>query len=197
MDEEGLHRHYSDEDICKIADAISLLCLQPETIDKLERTADSYKVLLFSYEYSLRRKEKRLILAKMAISARFIAQSWKNFDACTIHALPALNVTPDELKTFALKTIRKANRLPRRGANPKMARLKFIEEVAHLFVELTGKEPTRSVDPTTSKERGQFRTFVVAALEPLDKDALKGVNHGIRQVIEERAGKGRQPSREA
>ena len=85
-------------------------------------------------------------------------------------------------------------RNPPKGPEPKLARLHFIGELVSIFHDVTHSSPGRRVRQVslgygdTSEEYGPFRDFVCAALEPLNPNALRGVDKDIKRAITELKG---------
>ena len=72
---------------------------------------------------------------------------------------------------------------PRNGA-----RFLFVYGLAQIFQNITGERPTRRYREsrdTVHKERlyGPFKTFVVAALEPIDHTAVQGIDDVIKDCL--------------
>ncbi|MEE8263121.1 MAG: hypothetical protein V3R83_11720 [Gammaproteobacteria bacterium] len=79
-------------------------------------------------------------------------------------------------------------RLPSdRGGRPRRDALRwFVEALAHFYYRETGKPPKRSYDPKNKRDCGRFHELVLAALLPIDPEAVRMSNMGhiIREVIE-------------
>jgi hypothetical protein len=74
-------------------------------------------------------------------------------------------VDTSDLRVIARAARRLAEEISKSGSDRRRARRQFIADLASIFYRLTGKRAGRSVH---DGESGQFRDFVMAALEPID-----------------------------
>ena len=85
------------------------------------------------------------------------------------------------------------NSSPKRGALKKPARYDFVNELADIYEQFTGRKACKVGKESGAKSGrkllGRFYNFVLAALKPIDPDACAGIRDVIDAVIEAR-GKG-------
>ena len=95
-------------------------------------------------------------------------------------ALPAIDA--DVLDNLAEATEQAANRIPKGGANPRRARKVFIATLGEIYLAAKDELPTFS-RRLTGESSGRFFKFVEAALRPLNRHALSGLEHVVRPVV--------------
>ena len=86
--------------------------------------------------------------------------------------LPELLPKLDEIATKYTKG-RREKHLPR---------YVFVKALAHIYEKGGQGRPTRRHDGHKGRDYGPFREFVLACLEPLDPEAVRGIDDVIRKV---------------
>ena len=99
-------------------------------------------------------------------------------------ALPAIDA--DDLDNLAEAAEEAANRIPMGGANPRQARKVFVAKLGEIYLAATGECPTLG-RRLTGEPSGRFFEFVEAALRPLNRHTLSGLDHVVSAVVKSMA----------
>jgi hypothetical protein len=84
----------------------------------------------------------------------------------------------------------------KRGRKRHSARRIAVEALAQIFIETTGRFPTRSFNAITGQHYGKFRDFCVAALQPIEgKQVTTGLDPLITVTLRRRMSKNPKASR--
>ena len=93
-------------------------------------------------------------------------------------------VSADEPRLLARAANRAIKAIPHSGADPARARYQFIEDLAHIYLDATGRSFGRTVH---DGEQGRFTAFVRATLTPFIRpmsNPVMGCEADIRLVVE-------------
>ena len=191
---------YSPEDLRQFARTLGIPDLSPAHIKQMESAALGYLFLDLTEanpgasEKWLRllptRKERRNALQRVAKAARALKDALENQALIFLEKkdkLPAPD--PGALDALATTAVKAAERIPGGGDDPKLARITFVRRLADIFEDATPNQATRRHDGITGLDYGPFLEFAQAALKPLNARALKGLEHDVRRVAEERSAK--------
>jgi hypothetical protein len=84
----------------------------------------------------------------------------------------------------------------RRGRKRHIPRQIAIEALAQIFIETTGRFPTRAFNAITGQHYGKFRDFCLAALQPIEgKQVITGLDPLIIKTLRPRMSKNPKASR--
>ena len=185
---------YSPDDWKQLAECLEILELSDDLADKLRILAQNYFILADierepePEELSWRpllpgRSKRRNALQKVAKAARALKGALAD-PAIVLRReeekLPDIDLEVlDELAAAADKT---REQIPGKGSDPKDARITFVRHLAGIYEQVTQRPATRGHDPISGVDDSRFLKFVEAALEPLDPDALTGLDHVVRDV---------------
>ena len=188
---------YDPEDLALLASKVGLSALSPKHAGELEHAALYY---FFEAELEAKpgsgekwrpllpsRSEQRTALRRIAEAARSLKIALADQAILFLnkkYQLPALKAKV--LDELAAAADRAAEQVPRGGADPKLARIKFVRQLAEIYEGITQQPATRQHDALSGLDCGPFLDFVRAALKPLNPSALKGLEHDVRHVAEER-----------
>jgi hypothetical protein len=183
-------RRYTIAELETIAKAAGVEKCGPIAKEKLQRAVEDYQRAttvdpggLFFRSNKERRDQVIRILKLRAWNApaEKIDEELESVDAKTSKLLgPALSRDLKTHKRAARRALKILSR-PRRGPNPKLARLQFVAELICIFEYATRRRAGRSVDFDDGQERGELRAFVVAALKPFEEE--QGCEADIRGAL--------------
>ena len=205
---------YTESDLAEIAMSLGVDAFTDAQVRDLQRAAVIYQ-LVDAGDYQTEadndpaairpgRKAQRKALRKVAEVAQQLVglpeeqrkfQRWKLDGAVKSRGLWFTGLyerhqgfdlsSPTDLEKLAEIAQALAEHIPLTGPEPKQARLVFIRCLIPFYESITGRRATRRVRWDTSAEYGPLRQFVCAALEPIDPDALKGVDADIKRALRE------------
>ena len=180
---------YEPAQLQRIAEALGLETLTGEFVHRLDRAALQYEFMAM-YEGFKRhgdesilpnRAEKRQALRRVADAALKlkVALEDRAFLASVEFSQRQI-IDPTKLEAFATAARVAADQLPK---DRRIARKLFVEELAEMFREVTGKKPTLTYSDYTGRYSGPFLDFVTASIDPVRPKALAGIHHVIREII--------------
>ncbi len=179
---------YTLDDLRQFAGIIGFSNLSPECAKRLQSAALAYWFLAETDKMHATRSQYRKAMRRITKTARDLKAALGSRAAMLIDdrgALPAIDANVlDNLAEIAEEV---ANRIPKGGPNPRHARKVFVAELGRIYLAATGERPTFS-RPTfsrrlTGESSGRFFEFVEAALRPLNRHALSGLEHDVRAVV--------------
>lgn len=178
-------RRYTRAELEAIAKSIGQSNLHPRTVDKLQEAVQAYqwgsleddRVFPFSTNKGRGKSLKNIMtLCEQEAPAEEIEIALNELDVVASQLLGA--VDPIDRRSVqsaaraALKKIRTS------GPDPKRARRQYIGDLVCIYSRATGKRPGRWVHDI---EGGEFRDFVIAALEPFK--ATQGCEADIKVAL--------------
>ena len=178
--------YYSGEDVRRIAAALDRDSLPPAIVVRLEEAAHGYQFAsMVDREPS--RAARRASLQRIAKLASELSRELTDLDALTSQGLRD-PLIPDYMSLEILDESAKQLRdtIPERGGDPKLARRHFVADLADIYRDVMGEEPTRRHNAGNEKDYGPFLEFARAALEPFAASASIGVEHDSRAVMKAR-----------
>lgn len=94
-------------------------------------------------------------------------------------------VDREQLEALEKAAEKAATKVPKTGADPRVARRNFIKRLASVFKEVTGRIPARSHDPVATEDTGLFLELVKKCLGPLTPERAEcGLADDVRLVLE-------------
>ncbi len=191
---------FSPADLSQIAKVLGISELSAEHTSRLQNAALGYLFVAGteakpgasdnSPPILPSRSERRKALQRVAKAVRALKAALEDRALSFLEERDKLSVSdPENLDQLAATADRAAERIPLGGADPKLARLTFVRNLAVFYEDVTPRRATRGHDPMSGLDSGRFLEFTKAALKPLNKDALKGLENVVRQVSEERSSK--------
>lgn len=200
-DDKLIKPRYSPDEWKKLAEHLDVSELPDHLADKLRIAAQNYLILedierepepdeRWWRPFLPGRSKRRNALQKVATAARALKRALAD-PAIVLRRedekLPDIDLEVlDELAAAADKT---RKQIPGKGSDPKDARISFVRHLAEIYEQVTQGPVTRRFDPISELDCGPFLDFTKAALKPLDKSALKGLEHDVRRVVAERSAK--------
>lgn len=167
-------RRYTPAELEKIANAAGISKCGPIAQEKLQRAAEGYQWALSTdsggiFFRSNRQRRSQLIrilkLRSDNAPAEEINKALDELDAVTSQLLKTNR--PDDFHNFnrvAKRALKKLER-PRRGPDPKRARLQFVADLIRIYEYAAKQRAGRNVH---TEEGGKFYAAVVAALIPFN-----------------------------
>jgi hypothetical protein len=175
-----------------IAKSIRQNNLDPVAVERLQEAVEAYqwgglvdgRIFPSSTNKGRRKSLKHIIaLCEQEVTAEEIELEMNGLDAIASQLLGAVDPTDRQKVKSAAEGALK--RIPKRGPDPKRARLHFIEDLICIYSRATGKRPVRVVDKVG--EYGEFHDFVRAALEPFK--ATQGCEADIKAALHRKRSK--------
>ena len=176
---------FSDEDLRQLADILEIKAFDDAQTGDLQKAATHYVEIEWGeFKFWPNRAEQRRAFQRVAEDARNLIEALSE-PALFCHEggeeLAATYTAP--LSELAERANKVAEAIPKTGAEPKTARKMFVDDLARVFEEVTGRRPTlsRKLDGQPS---GMFFNFVYAAVGALHQHATQGIEADIRKSIE-------------
>ena len=191
---------YSPADLCQIAKVLGVSKLSVEHTSGLKNAALTYLFLAAtepkpgtskkSQRLLPSRSARRTALHRVAEAARALKAALEDQALIFLEEREKILLSdPECLDQLAILADKEAEQIPGGGPDPKLARLVFVRRLAEIYEDITQRPARRQHDPMSGLDSGRFLEFTKVALKPLNKDALKGLEHVVRQVDEERFSK--------
>jgi hypothetical protein len=178
-------RRYTPAELEAIAKSIGQSNLSSVIVDKLQEAVEAYqrgrlvddRIFPSSTNKGRRKSLQHIIaLCEQEASGEDIVIACNELDVIASQLLGA--VDPTDRKSVRSAAIAALKDIKTKGPDPKRARLQFIVDLCCIYSRWTGKRPGRSVH---DRETGEFRDFVVAALEPFK--ATQGCEADIKVAL--------------
>ena len=175
---------FSDEDLRQLADILEIKAFDGARTGDLQKAATHYVEIEWGeFKFWPSRAEQRKACQRVAEAARNLIEALSD---------PAIFCHEDgeewrdytaPLSELAERANKVAEAIPKTGAEPKIVRKMFVDDLARVFGEVTGRRPTlsRKLDGQPS---GMFFDFVYAAVGALHQHATQGLEADIRKSIE-------------
>ena len=191
---------YSPADLNQIAKLLGISKLSVEHTSQLQHAALTYLFLdatepkpgarKNSWRLLPSRSARRKALQRVAKTARALKAALEDQALIFLEEREKkLLSAPECLDQLVILADREAEQIPKGGPDPKLARLVFIRRLAEIYEDITQRPARRHHDPMSGLDSGPFLEFTKAAFKPVNKGALKGLEHVVRQVDEERSSK--------
>ena len=175
---------YSENDFAKMAKAVQMEELPQNIRDRIVEAAQAYEWAAAADTFSSRADRPKL-MKRIRRRAEKLEASLRRLDQETGSLLDA-NILPDDLGVLQVKAQEALKKIPKSSHEPYRARRSFVADLAGIYKEATGDEPTRRDDPKKGGLYGPFQDFVLAALRPIAPHETSGVDGDIRAVIRKR-----------
>ncbi len=191
---------YSPADLSQIAKVLGISKLSAKHTSRLKNAALTYLFLAAaepkpgtsdnSPPILPSRSAQRKALQRVAKAARALKAALEDQALIFLEEREKILLSdPECLDQLAILADKEAEQIPGGGSDPKLARLVFVRRLAEIYEDITQRPARRQHDPMSGLDSGPFLEFTKTALKPLNKDALKGLEHVVRRVDEERSSK--------
>ena len=191
---------YSPADLSQIAKVLGISKLSAKHTSRLKNAALTYLFLAAAEPKPGTsdnlppilpgRSARRKALQRVAKAARTLKAALEDQALIFLEEREKILLSdPECLDQMAILADKEAEQIPKGGPDPKLARLVFVRRLAEIYEDITQRPARRQHDPMSGLDSGPFLEFTKAALKPLNKYALKGLEHVVRQVDEERSSK--------
>ena len=188
---------YSPADLSQIAKVLGISKLSAKHTSRLKNAALTYLFLAAtepkpgtgknSRRLLPSRSDRRKALRRVAKAARALKAALEDQALIFLEEREKILLSdPECLDQLAILADKEAEQIPKGGPDPKLARLVFVRRLAEIYEDITQRPARRHHDPMSGLDSGPFLEFTKVALKPLNKFALKGLDHVVQQVDEER-----------
>ena len=178
---------YEPEALKTFAGILKIDKFTAEQAHQLECAAWTFKFMNGHDKMRATRAERREAFERIHDAAKKLKEVLENYNLMIVEDkadLPLSNI--GFLDSLAEAAKQAAASVPPTGADPKKARRVFVRDLGRVFMDVTGKPPTRQTPPD-GQPSGLFLKFAQAALRPLDRYAVQGVDNDVKAVIADMA----------
>ena len=185
MDEpnQALEPVYGPNDLSTFAKIVCIPEFPAQSVRKLQRAGWVFRFMSYLDKMGASRHDQRKALKRIHKSALEFKEALEHYALMIIYEKPDLPFSEipilDDLAQAASVA---AGQVGRTGADPRLARYVFVRDLGQIYKEVTGKRPTLRRKPE-GEPSGPFFEFVEAALRPLDKHAVQGVESDVAKVV--------------
>ncbi len=178
---------YGPDDLQTFASILKIDKFTAEQAHQLERVAWTFKFLNGWDKMRATRGERREAFERIHDAAMKLKEALENYNLMIVDDKADLPISNTGfLDSLAEAAKQAVDSVPPTGADPKQARRAFVRDLGRVFMDVTGKPPTRQTPPD-GQPSGLFLQFAQAALRPLDRYAAQGVDNDVKAVIADMA----------
>ena len=180
---------FGSDELKRIAEILGKPKLSKNYAERFQRAALMYEFMAGSDPLRATRAQRRKAFKRVEKAALELKDAIGSVALMFIDDKLSLPMSDTRfLAELAKKAREAAKRVPPTAPDPEQARTMFVRDLASIYMDVIKRKPTRIAkyeEGYFAEESGVFRELVVASLEPLNPDALKGINDLIRKVVRE------------
>ena len=180
---------FGSDELKRIAEILGKPKLSKNYAERFQRAALMYEFMAGSDPLRATRAQRRKAFKRVEKAALELKDAIGSVALMFIDDKLSLPMSDTRfLAEFAKDAKEAAKRVPSTAPDPEQARTMFVRDLASIYMDVIKRKPTRIAkyeEGYFAEESGVFRELVVASLEPLNPDALKGINDLIRKVVRE------------
>ncbi len=180
---------YGSDELKRFAKILGKPKLSKNYAERFQRAALVYEFMAGSDPLRSTRAQRRKAFKRVERAALELKDALGSVALMFIDDKLSLPMSDTRFLAELAKDAREAaKRVPPTAPDPEQARTMLVRDLACIYIDVKKKKPTRTAkyeEGYFAGESGVFRELVVASLEPLNPDALKGIDDLIRKVVRE------------